>query len=191
MSWPRVPATPDQRFRLLALRAQILHARDMNSQARAVIDYLLKIQGQTGQRVEETPVGMVFSPTDDSGRLWTRYLAERLVDKPKGLKTAPGESLGENEEAIDLRFPVPMDGFDGRLIDERIQFQLRGPGRGGFGPGMAPGPGAARIGGGPLGPGLQRPQRLLPPQPPQPAEPGGPFPRRFRRFGRPGQGPGE
>ncbi|MBV8128679.1 MAG: PD40 domain-containing protein [Planctomycetaceae bacterium] len=180
-------ATPDLRFRLLALRAQVLHAWDMTHQARAIIDYLLKVQGGQTHRVEETPAGMVLTQVADPGRLWTRYLAQRLVDKSPAAKSSPGE----NEEGIDLRIPIPMDGFDGRVIDEGIHFPRRRPGLGGFGPGMAPGPGAGRMAGGPFGPGLQRPQRLFPPQPPQPAEPGGPFPRRFRRFDRPGQGPGQ
>ena len=182
-------ATPDLRFRLLALRAQVLHARDMTHQARAVIDYLLKVQGVQTRRVEETPAGMVLTQVDDPGRLWTRYLSQRLIDKSPAAKSSPGDNPGENEEGIDLRIPIPMDGFDGRVINEGIQFPRRRPGLGGFGPGMAPGPGAGRMAGGPFGPGLQRPQRLFPPQPPQPAEPGGPFQRRFRRFDRPGQGP--
>ncbi len=182
-------ATPDLRFRLLALRAQVLHARDLTHQARAIIDYLLKVQGGQTRRVEETPAGMVLTEVADPGRLWTRYLSQRLIDKSPAAKSSPGDNPGENEEGIDLRMPIPMDGFDGRIIDEGIQFPQRRPGRGGFGPGMAPGPGAGRMGGGPFGPGLQRPQRLFPPQPPQPAEPGGPFPQRFRRFDRPGQGP--
>ena len=45
MSWRRA-ATPDLRFRLLALRAQVLHARGMTDQARAIVDYLLKMQGR-------------------------------------------------------------------------------------------------------------------------------------------------
>ncbi len=182
-------ATPDLRFRLLALRAQVLHARDLTHQARAVIDYLLKAQGGQTRRVEETPAGMVLTEVADPGRLWTRYLSQRLIDKSPAAKPSPGDNPGENEEDIDLRTPIPMDGFDDRIIDEGIQFPQRRPGLGGFGPGMAPGPGAGRMGGGPFGPGLQRPQRLSPPQPPQPAEPGGPFPQRFRRFDRPGQGP--
>jgi len=182
-------ATPDLRFRLLALRAQVLHARDMTHQARAVIDYLLKVQGVQTRRVEETPAGMVLTQVDDPGRLWTRYLSQRLIDKSPAAKSSPGDNPGENEEGIDLRIPIPMDGFDGGVINEGIQFPRRRPGLGGFGPGMAPGPGAGRMAGGPFGPGLQRPQRLFPPQPPQPAEPGGPFQRRFRRFDRPGQGP--
>ena len=182
-------ATPDLRFRLLALRAQVLHARDMTHQARAVIDYLLKVQGVQTRRVEETPAGMVLTQVDDPGRLWTRYLSQRLIDKSPAAKSSPGDNPGENEEGIDLRIPIPMDGFDGGVINEGIQFPRRRPGLGGFGPGMAPGPEAGRMAGGPFGPGLQRPQRLFPPQPPQPAEPGGPFQQRFRRFDRPGQGP--
>jgi len=181
-------ATPDLKFRLLALRAQVLHAQDMTLQARAVVDYLLKVQGGQTRRVEETPVGMVFTPAEEPGCLWTRYLAQRLINKSPATKSSPGDNPGENEEVINLRMPIPMDGFDGRVIDEGIQLPQRGPGLGGFGPGMVPGPGAGRMGGGPFGPGLQRPQRLMPPQPPQPAEPGGPFPRRFRRFDRLGQG---
>ena len=184
-------ATPDLRFRLLALRAQVLHARDMTHQARAVIDYLLKVQGGQTRRVEETPAGMVLTQVADPGRLWTRYLSQRLIDKSPAAKSFPGDNpgAGENEEGIDLRMPIPMDGFDGRVIDEGIQLPRRRPGLGGFGPGMAPGAGAGRMGGGPFGPGLQRPQHLFPPQPPQPAEPGAPFQQRFRRFDRPGQGP--
>ena len=41
---PRATTT-SSRFRLLALRAQILHAREMTQQARAITDYLLKVQG--------------------------------------------------------------------------------------------------------------------------------------------------
>jgi hypothetical protein len=161
----------------------------MTHQARAVIDYLLKVQGVQTRRVEETPAGMVLTQVDDPGRLWTRYLSQRLIDKSPAAKSSPGDNPGENEEGIDLRIPIPMDGFDGGVINEGIQFPRRRPGLGGFGPGMAPGPGAGRMAGGPFGPGMQRPQRLFPPQPPQPAEPGGPFQQRFRRFDRPGQGP--
>ena len=138
-------ATPDLRFRLLALRAQVLHARDMTHQARAVIDYLLKVQGVQARRVEETPAGMVLTQVDDPARLWTRYLSQRLIDKSPAAKSSPGDNPGENEEGIDLRIPIPMDGFDGRVIKEGIEFPRRRPGLGGFGPGMAPGPGAGRM----------------------------------------------
>lgn len=181
-------ATPDLRFRLLALRAQVVHAQGLTHQARAIIDYLSRVQGGQ-QRVEETPVGNVLSPSDDPGHLWTRYLAQHLIDKPAASKSSPGDNPGEEDEGIDLRMPNPMEGIDGRAIDGRIRFPFpqRGPGLGGFGPGVGPGPGVGRMGGGPFGPGPQRPQRLFPPQPPQPAEPAGPFPRRFRGFDRPGQ----
>jgi len=163
----------------------------MTPQARAVVEYLLKIQGGQTRRVEETPAGMVFTPAEDPGRLWTRYLAQHLIDKSPATKSSPGENPAENEEVIDLRMPIPMGGFDGRVFDEGIQFPQRGPGLGGFDPRNPRGPGAGRMGGGPFGPGFQRPQRLMPPPPPQPAEPGGPFPRRLRRFDRFGQGPGQ
>jgi hypothetical protein len=178
--------TPDAIFQLLALRAQVMHARNMTQQARSIVDYLLKVQGGQRRRVEETPLGMVFTPADDRGQLWTRYLAQRLVETATVPNSSPADSPGENEDPIDLRIQVPQDIQNGRIMDEGLQFQLPGPRRGGFRPGMPPAPGAARMGGRPLGPGMQRPPRVFPPQPPQPAEPGAPLPRRFGGFGRRG-----
>ncbi len=184
-------ASADSRFRLLALRAQILHAREMTPQSSAILDYLLKVQGGPVRRIEETPAGPVLTPVEESGRTWTRYLAQRLSEKSAALKPSPGDPA-DTEETIDLRLPVPMDGFDGRLNDGPFQPPPRRIGPGGFAPGMVPGPGAGRMGGGPMGPGIGRPQRRFapPPLPPQPAQPEGRFPRRFRPFDR-GQAPGE
>ncbi len=118
-------ATSDARFRLLAIRAQILHARDMTHQARAITDYLLKVQGGPARRVEETVAGMVFTPVDDSIRPWTRYLAQGLIDKLTQVKSFPGDNPADNEEGIDIRMPVPMDGFDGQINDNRFPMPQR------------------------------------------------------------------
>jgi hypothetical protein len=173
----------DARFRLLALRAQIHHAQGKLDLARSMLDYLVKVQGEK-RKVEETPAGLVFSPDDDQRSLWPRYLAGRLAAESASSPLPPRESSAEDEDTLDLRIP---DVFDGGV---RIPFPNRGLGP--FGPGLGPGPGGARLGGPPFGPGRQ--PGIFPPPPPRPFDPGQPPQPRRRRWGQPGfradRGPG-
>ena len=67
-----------------------LHAREMTQQARAIADYLLKVQGGQARRVEETPRRNGASLRSmNPVRSWTRYLAQGLVDKLAEAKIIP------------------------------------------------------------------------------------------------------
>ncbi len=180
------------RFRLLALKAQVLQGLHQERQARAVIEYLRLVQGAPPRTVEETPVGRVLTPVADHRSSWTRYLAEHCSDTPAAGSDATGGNPAENDEAIDLHVPEVMDALDGRLLDQNPRFPGRMQRPGQFEPMRPQLPGGGRMGGPPgvFGPGVMRPQRdprFVPPQPPQPAGADFPQTRRFRRSGRFGQ----
>jgi Tol biopolymer transport system component len=98
--------SPHDRLGLLALRAQILWARGERPEALAVIAYLLSSGESNRQLVEETPFGLVFSPSVSPTQAWARYLSARAAD---ALKSNGGPS-GE----------PPLDGIDPRQPDGLI-----------------------------------------------------------------------
>jgi hypothetical protein len=175
----------DARFRLLAIRAQILHAQGKLDQARSMIDYLVKAQG-LARRVEETPVGLVFSPDDEERNLWPRYLSARLSSEAASPTPLPRGSTGEDENTPDLRIPDVFDGRGGPGLGGGLRIPVPNRGQGPFGPGLGPGPGGARLGGPPFGPG-QRPGFF--PPPPRPLEPVPQGQPRRRRWGQTGLRP--
>ncbi len=165
----------DLRFRLLSLRAQTLQAQGQSERSRAIVDYLVKVRGARSRRVEETPLGLVFSPADDPGHLWPRYLALRLSAKPASPASPTGEPLAEEDNAIDLQMPNLIEGVIRREIDAGARIPFPRPGPDVLGPGLPPvlGPGGGRPGGPPFGP--ERPRRVFPPPAPGslgPAPPG-------------------
>ena len=132
------------------------------------------MRGAKTLTVEQTPLGLVFSPADDPGHLWPRYLSQRLTAKPAAT-TPNSEPLAEEDNAINLRMPNLIEGLMGRDLDPgggipfpRPRQDVPGPG---FGPGLRPGfgPGGPRPGVPPFGPG--RPRRFFPPPHPAPWDP--------------------
>ena len=81
---------PRERLSLLAARAQILAARGEQSTARAIIDYLLTCGDPGRQLVEETPLGLVFTPVvsdQQAGRATSRR--EPLRRSRRKLRATP------------------------------------------------------------------------------------------------------
>ena len=119
----------DLRFRLLSLRAQTLQAQGQPDRARAIVDYLVKVRGARTNRVEETPLGLVYTPVDDPGHFWPHYLAQRFSAKPAPADVPAGEPVAEDDNAIDLRRPNLMDAVIGREIDLEPGYPFHAPGR--------------------------------------------------------------
>jgi hypothetical protein len=79
---PRL-STPQQRLALLGLRAQIFLGQRRFEQANQTIAFLQSIETQTGQRLEQTPMGPALIPEAGPSRRWASYLAERAVELTK------------------------------------------------------------------------------------------------------------
>ncbi|MBV8487805.1 MAG: PD40 domain-containing protein [Planctomycetaceae bacterium] len=160
---------PEERFALLALRAQILLGQGLTEPARNVIDYLLHSGSSAAQCVEETPLGPVTTPADVPYRNWARYLAGTLNQKPQPTKPLPGDGSDAAEEGIDPRLSDPAMILNGGTNVDRVRNLVPWPKR-------VPGRGPAE----PFPRGLQR---AFPPPPPpaRPILPGRPAPPRLGR----------
>jgi Tol biopolymer transport system component len=103
-----VVSAPRERLSLLSLRAQLLWARGEKTEARSVIDYLATCEDPDRRLVEETPLGLVFTPYISPQQAWARYLSSRAIDH-NPLKTPPRGELPP--DVIDPRlqdaFPMP------------------------------------------------------------------------------------
>ncbi len=162
---------PEQRFALLALRAQILMGQGLAEPARAVIDYLLHSRYSAAQRVEETPAGPIFTPADGPDRIWASYLAGALSHKPAAATSLPVVVSDAADEGIDPRHSDPAILLNRGANADRVR-NLPPPRQ------RVPGRGPAE----PFPRGLQR---ILPPPPPpaQPMPPGRLAPRHLGRGG--------
>ena len=117
------------RLSLLSVRAQLLWLRGEKSEARAVIDYLAACEGPNRHVVEETPLGLVFTPHVSSQQAWARYLSARATDQTQ-LKSPPKGELPTN--VIDPRLQDPFPLPEMPLIERGgapIPFAPRGPDR--------------------------------------------------------------
>jgi hypothetical protein len=166
----------DVRHCILSLRAQILQAQGQSHRARPIADYLVRVQGAPSRRVEETPVGPVFSQINDPASLWPRYLSQFLAGKAGSPRSPQDLIPGVEAEGSDHRFLNDIDGLDWRGIDGVVPPMRRRQGREGFDP---------RPMGGPFGPD-RLPRFFPPPAPPRPVGPVPPLLPRFRRPDRPG-----
>jgi hypothetical protein len=168
--------SPDLRLKILGLRAQILQAQGQSYRARPIADYLLGTQASPSRRVEETPLGPVFSENEDAGGLWPRYLSKVLAEKSGAGRTARAVDEGDETERADQPLTNPLDALDWRAFDRgasllQRQRQLQQ----GFDP---------RQMGRPFGPERQ-PRFFPPPAPPRPVNPLAPILPRFRNSDRP------
>ena len=109
--------TEELRFRLLGLRAQTLSGARPLGPVRSHRRLPDQGPGARLRRVEETPLGLVFSPADDPGYLWPRYLAQRLAAKPAQPASPTSDPVAEEDNAIDLRMPNLIEGIIRREID--------------------------------------------------------------------------
>jgi Tol biopolymer transport system component len=71
---------PDQRLRLLSVRAQIDLAQGRGDQANDTIDYLGSLRQGPSFRIEETPAGPALTAESDRKQTWPLYLAQRAAD---------------------------------------------------------------------------------------------------------------
>ena len=149
-------STADRRLLIVGLRAQILQAQGQLYKARPIVDYLIRLQGAQPRRIEDTPLGPVFSEPADPRCLWPTYLSQFMTPN----KTWPGGNPGEDP---DTTRPLPHQVVPG------------GPA---FGADLLPGipdrfgvPGfdPRRMGGGPFRPDHQ-PGFFPPPAPPRPVD---------------------
>jgi hypothetical protein len=100
--------SPHDRLGILALRAQILWARGERPEALAVVAYLLSSGEPNRQVVEETPLGLVFSPYVSPTQAWARYLSARASTALKSDAGPAGDPLGDG---IDPRQPDGLIGI--------------------------------------------------------------------------------
>ena len=149
-------STADRRLLIVGLRAQILQAQGQLYKAKPIVDYLIRLQGAQPRRIEDTPLGPVFSQPADPRCLWPTYLSQFMTPN----KTWPGGNPGED---ADTTRPLPHQVVPG------------GPA---FGADLLPGipdrfgvPGfdPRRMGGGPFRPDHQ-PGFFPPPAPPRPVD---------------------
>jgi hypothetical protein len=175
------PAGPELRLRLLAARAQVLHAQGQAERARAVVDYILEVQRRAVSTAEETPLGLSRERIDDPLRAWLLYLAARIARLPESPPSAPSEQEDEEAEEIDLRIPAellrPNRPERNAQLREALPLLPLGPGerlREAAPRDALPDPfEAARL------------RRAFPPLPPRPFQPNNPD---LPRFPRPGPG---
>ena len=99
--------SPRDRLSLLSVRAQLLWLRGEKSEARAVIDYLAACEEPNRRFVEETPVGLVFTPYTSSRQAWARYLSARIADQNQP-KSAPNGELPADVIDPRLQDPFPL-----------------------------------------------------------------------------------
>jgi hypothetical protein len=177
----RTAPSSEMRLRLVAARAQVLHAQGHVERARAIVDYLLRVQRPETRVIEETAAGAVLAQAEDPARDWLLYLSRRLAKPLESTSPGPGGTGEEDENEIDLRLPGHLLGQQGLGFDGRLAPQAR------FGPGQAPRPRFGQPPGGrpsdPFIPGI--PRQVMPPQPPRPFQPVTPTVPRVQRRDRP------
>ncbi len=79
--------SPDDRLRLLALRAQVEIALNDLDQAKDIVAYLISVDERAVSRIETTPMGVTLTPETNSRDGWPRYLAHRLEDLARARKS--------------------------------------------------------------------------------------------------------
>ena len=102
------PTTPDQRLRLLSLRAQVLLGLGEIDSAGQTISFLRAISPPDQRRVETTPAGSSLAAIPNPGKGWPDYLAHRASELEKGAK-APQAAREEPPGARDF-VPEIMNG---------------------------------------------------------------------------------
>jgi WD40-like Beta Propeller Repeat len=135
---PRL-TSPDDRLRLLSLRAQVEIALNDLEQANEVIAYLIAIEERVVSRIETTSTGVTLTRQTNPRQGWPRYLAHRAEDLAKGRKSnEPGD------DGPDHPMPPPPNFGGGKFPGDRDLMPF-GPGFRFVEPGMpnAPPPGRA------------------------------------------------
>ena len=97
--------SPADRLAFLSLRAQILWSEGQRDRARSIIDYLLRAEGTSTERIEDTPFGLVVTKEVSPAQAWTRYLSLQAAEEP----LAPGK-LANDRSGRDLD-TMPRDPF--------------------------------------------------------------------------------
>ncbi len=103
------PRTPDERLRLLGVRAQIFMGMGRFDRAGSILEYLRNAAVESGRQIEETPTGVLLHPADESGG-WADLLAIRLEDLKVG-KPRPADDL-DVPEFTNPDAPQPGLGLD-------------------------------------------------------------------------------
>ena len=70
-------SSPDERLRLLSLRAQIFLGQGATDRATETIAFLEAVPLRSSTRLETTPAGPVLTKEDDPSRRWPSYLSSR------------------------------------------------------------------------------------------------------------------
>ena len=70
-------SSPDERLRLLSLRAQIFLGQGATDRAAETIAFLETVPRASSTRLEITPAGPVLTDEDDPRRGWPSYLSSR------------------------------------------------------------------------------------------------------------------
>jgi hypothetical protein len=143
---------------LLSVRAQILWLLGERTRARAVVDYLLSIEGAPIRRIEQTPAGAVLTADPDPRQVWARYLAARTTE---GAPPPAPPREDQPDHRLDQLLPDPFVPPQPPLIE-----------RGGFRPVVPFAPIRPGLGPRPIRGRVAQPARLpvapLPPPPPRP-----------------------
>ncbi|MGE5755152.1 MAG: biopolymer transporter Tol, partial [Planctomycetaceae bacterium] len=100
--------TPDQRLRLLSVRAQVFLGLGRTDRAAQTIAFLNETAPSSRRRLEMTPAGPAMSAEPASGEGWPSYLAQQAgeLEKAKGASSRPDEPLGHRDPGA----PDPMIG---------------------------------------------------------------------------------
>ena len=104
-------SSPDERLRLLSLRAQIFLGQGATDRAAETIAFLETVPRASSTRLEITPAGPVLTGEDDPRRRWPSYLSSRSEAWTKtGLEAdhAPEAPMGMRN----LDAPLPGLGLD-------------------------------------------------------------------------------
>ncbi len=98
-------STPRERLAILSVRAQLLWLRGEKSESRAVIDYVASCAEPNRRLVEDTPLGLVFTPYGSSQQAWARYMSARAAEQTQ-INSPP-----RGELPADVIDPRPQDAF--------------------------------------------------------------------------------
>jgi len=119
-------SSPQDRLSLLSLRAQILWASGERSNAQAVIGYLLSSGEPDRRLVEETPLGLAFSPYISPRRAWANYLWTRAAETKEAPSSPPAGDPPSN--MIDPRLQDPLRIPDVPIIERGAELVPFAPG---------------------------------------------------------------
>jgi len=88
--------SPDDRLRLLSLRAQVLLGKEQFEAAERMIGFLQDLERNTPRRAEMTPAGPALTVENEAGRGWSDYLALKAKEWAKSGSQARGDGEGRD-----------------------------------------------------------------------------------------------